>query len=78
LEFGLGGIKAKPHWRPAIRSLAKEGIRRILKKPEFKKALTVPAYSGWTNWPTGTKVRISDKVAKGYVPFQKRLGINVR
>jgi hypothetical protein len=74
-EFGQGGTKALPHWRPAIRDLKNRGIRQMMKDRDFVKALTDPGFQSWLRWPTKTRKRISAKVAQGFIPFQKKLGI---
>ena len=77
LEFGQGGVKPKPHWRPAIRSLVTERLPRMGNGPQFRKVLLAPTSKEWKNWPTRTKSSISDRIAASYIPFMKRLRIRV-
>jgi len=78
LELGLGGVKAKPHWRPALHKLMSEELTRIGNSDAFLKAATIPTYQAWKNWPTKTNTKISANVAESMQPFMKRLGIKVR
>jgi len=75
LEFGQGNFKPKPHWRPALWTLKRAGLPKLLKDPNFAKTVCDPNFKGWMSWPKKTSKRISAKVAKSFVPFQKKLGI---
>lgn len=78
LEFGLGDMPSKPHWRKSILKLAlRGGIGRIAKKREFIYALTQPSYQRWRAWLKEKGRGISVAQARQYVPFQKRLGLRV-
>jgi hypothetical protein len=79
LEFGLGGSPSRPHWRKSITKLAlRGGAGMIARRSEFVRAMTSLSFRGWESWPRkpadGT---IPVSVARGYVPFQKRLGLRV-
>ena len=79
LEFGTGGMKAIPHWKPAIRELISTGIRSILREdPKIKRALTRLSFTGWRRWPPRSrhKMRISD--LKSFASFQKKLGFRAK
>lgn len=55
LEFGAGGTRPKPHWRPALRGLASRGIlgiirRRTLGRRRLEQALTAKTFSDGLRW----------------------------
>lgn len=76
LEFGLGGVKGKPHWRPSIRRLKTTGFKSILRRDRhLKQAFTDPNYRGWKRWPPRTRHKVRIGEARNYLPFQKKLGI---
>lgn len=75
LEFGQGGVKPKPHWRVAISGLKKRGLRIMMKDRKLAQSVSDPHFKGWMAWPKKTSKRISVRVAKTFVPFQKKLGI---
>jgi hypothetical protein len=77
LEFGLGGIKAKPHWRTTIRRFKLIGIRNMVREhPDMLKALTKLGFDQWQKWPPSTK-RVSRGAVQSFVSFQEILGIKV-
>jgi hypothetical protein len=79
LEFGIGGIGSKPHWRPAILKLASGGgAGMIAKKQEFVRAMTSPSFQAWRNWPTKVSGRVSAMDLVRYVPFEKKLGLRIK
>lgn len=79
LEFGLGGAPSKPHWRRAILKLAlRGGVGRIAKKKELFRALSDLSFRRWRQWLVEKGRGISPVQARKYVPFEKRLGLNVR
>lgn len=79
LEFGLGGVPSKPHWRKAILKLAlRGGVGRIAKKKEFCRALLDPSFQRWRQWLLQKGRGVSSAQARKYVPFQKRLGLHVK
>lgn len=75
LEFGQGGIKAKPHWRVALSGLKRRGLPNMTKNRDIARSVSDVGFKGWMTWPKKTQKRISVKVAKTFVPFQKKLGI---
>ena len=75
LEFGQGGVKAKPHWRTAISGLKRRAIPNMTKNRDMARAVSDPSFKSWMAWPKKTSKRISVRVAKTFVPFQKKLGI---
>ena len=79
LEFGLGGMPSKPHWRPAILKLASGGLTGMIRtNREISQTMTDPTYQGWRNWrPQGVAGTISISQAGRYTPFQNVLGIQL-
>lgn len=76
LEFGLGGVKGKPHWRPSIRQLKTTGFKSMLRRDRsLKRAFTDPNFRGWKRWPPKTRHKVRSGEARNYLPFQKKLGI---
>lgn len=78
LEFGLGGVKGVPHWRPALHRLISTGLRSMFRRdPHLVHVLTRRSFRGWKTWPPRTrhKVRMGDM--RNYLPFQRKLGIHV-
>ena len=77
LEFGYGGAKAVPHWRPAAHE-AFGYIKRLLKgRSIFSKALTDPNYRAWRKWPPRVESSIKIGTLKGLRKFSKRLRVRV-
>lgn len=74
LELGLGGVKARPAWRTALGGLKRKTIPTLLKKEEYGRTVSDPDYKAWMGWPKKTAQKISIRVVKTFVPFQKRLG----
>jgi len=75
LELGLGP-DAKPHWKPAILSLKKRGLKQIsMQDRDLRKALERSEFNRWRKWPTRTPRKVRIGQAKKYEGFQKRLGI---
>jgi hypothetical protein len=78
LEFGAGGTKARPHWRPGIRSvMTGSGVRHVGSMEERVSAMLKTGFRSWRSWPQKAKKTILAKEAKGFVPFQKKLNIRV-
>lgn len=75
LEFGLGGTKAKAHWRPAVLDLMHGGLRSISKERKFKRAVSDAGFTAWRKWPAKLRYKLPLQMAKDFVPFQKKLGI---
>jgi hypothetical protein len=75
LEFGLGGIRAKPHWRPAIRKLVQSGLSSISSKKEIVEALTKQEFGALRRLQkTPYIVRVTD--AQNFRTFQEKLGLS--
>jgi hypothetical protein len=78
LEFGLGGVAARPHWRPTVVKLAsRQGAGIITRRPEFKKAMTLGGFGVWRSWPKKSPWKLRLSQARQFVTFQKRLGVRV-
>lgn len=77
LEFGLGGMKPKPHWRPAILRMMTTGVPSIRSALFTKDNLTQFQRRAWVNFPTRVSKRITVSEAKSFAEFQRRLGIRV-
>ncbi len=76
LEFGMGGVKAEPHWRPGIRAVMGRHVDKIGNLADRIEALTEPRFRKWKQWPQRTK-KISLNEARRFVGFQKKLNIRV-
>lgn len=79
LEFGLGGMPSKPHWRPAILKLASGGLAGMIRSNrEISRTMTDPTYQAWSGWkPAEARGTVSILRAMQYVPFQNILGIRL-
>lgn len=79
LEFGLGGMPSKPHWRPAILKLASGGLAGMIRSNrEISRTMTDPNYQSWRSWkPPEARGTVSILQAMRYVPFQHVLGIRL-
>jgi hypothetical protein len=78
MEFGLGGVKPKPHWRPSIRKLIAIGFKSMLRRdPRLKQTFLRPGFQGWKHWPPKTKHKVRMAEARNYLPFQRKLGIRI-
>lgn len=78
LEFGWGGVKPTPHWRPAIRRLITIGFKAMLRRePKLKRALTQLRFREWKKWPPKTRHKIRMSEIRNYLPFQRKLGIRI-
>jgi hypothetical protein len=76
LEYGLGGVKPHPHWRPGIRTASRQGMRYILRRREAEIARTLldSGYHVWKGWPRPVKkIRVMD--AEKFKGFQEKLGL---
>jgi hypothetical protein len=79
LEFGLGGVKGSPHWRPALRQFLAFGLRSLLKQDhQIKRILKDSKYRAWKRLPPRVRHSVRMTEVKNYLPFQKKLGIHVR
>lgn len=77
LEFGYGGVRAAPHWRPAVRE-AVQHVKRLWKtKNNVTSVLFKEKNKAWKKWPPNVthSIRIGD--LKNMAKFQKRLRISV-
>jgi hypothetical protein len=78
LEFGLGGVKSKPHWRPSIRRLIATGIKSMIRRNnKLKQVFTDLGFRGWKKWPPKTRNKVRMAEARNYLPFQRKLGIRI-
>jgi len=78
LEFGSGASRAVPHWRPALRGIARKGILGMMRsKPKgrrfLQKLFTDPKLRVQTMTPRLR--RISRSEARKFQTFAGRLGI---
>lgn len=79
LEFGLGGVKGQPHWKPAIRDFLSSGLKGMLRQDRrLVHLFTKKSFTAWKRWPprTATKIRMGE--LRNYLPFQKKLGIRAK
>lgn len=75
LEFGLG-VKAAPHWRPAISDVVRAGVTSLQQDPAIQAAFTKPSFTDWQSWEKiDTTTSISSGDARKFLPFQEKLGI---
>lgn len=79
LEFGYGGARAVPHWRPSAREAMRFAKRlfRGGRRTIFSKALTDPNYRAWRKWPPRVESSIKIGTLKRVAKFTKRLKIRV-
>lgn len=50
VEYGVGGEKHRPHWRPALKEVKREGqIKNIVSSPDIQKTVSDPRFQGWRN-----------------------------
>jgi hypothetical protein len=75
MEFGYGGVKARPHWRIAASDLKRKELRNMMKGKDLGQAISDPTSKKWLTWPKKTQKSISATMAQTFVPFQKKLGI---
>jgi hypothetical protein len=73
-EFGLGGVKAQPHWRPAIRETVTRVTRTLQRRPAVVRLLTQPGASDWSRWIPRLPI-IRPAETRKFVGFQDRLKI---
>lgn len=77
LEFGYGGVKPVPHWRPALADAAQVVRRLFSTQSVVSAALTRPNYSAWKKWAPRTESSIKISDLKSIRKFQKQLKIRV-
>jgi len=76
LEFGLGGSRAIPHWRPAILKVnSRGGVTAITRRREFMKAFLTPGFGRWKLWLKTVHPKASLRRVGRYHSFQTKLGI---
>jgi hypothetical protein len=73
IEFGLGGSRRRSHWRPALKSLANQEIRRMLSPESFVMKPLYSPFSSWSALPKEVKGSITVSEAVKFEGFQKRL-----
>jgi hypothetical protein len=78
LEFGAGGMKAQPHWKPALRELVSTGMKHMLRSDHrIKRSYLSAGYTQWKHWPPRKhKIRLLE--LKTFLPFQKKLGFHAK
>jgi len=72
LEFGYGGTKRVPHWRPSIRIAIQSVMRRLQQDKRFSGLLTAKG-SSWKKWPPTLAGRLSPSDLKRFAKFQHRV-----
>lgn len=77
LEFGYGGAKPAPHWRPGAQEALAYTKRLLKRRSIFSKALTDPTYRAWRKWPPRVESSIKIGTLKSIQKFSKRLKIRV-
>lgn len=73
LELGLGGTKAIPHWRPAVRALLKSGMKSLARDPYLRRWLRSVQEPGVP--PTRIRSQVTVKDALTFRGFQRKLAI---
>jgi hypothetical protein len=77
LEFGYGGAKAVPHWRPGVRE-ALHLVRRMFRQRSiFTKAFGDPKFRAWRKWPPRVESSINPGKLRSLSKFAKRLKLRV-
>lgn len=76
-EFGLGGAKSTPHWRPALISLTSGNLtRQIGRRKHVLRSMTDPSYMAWQA-PSKSDTTVPASRLKDFHAFQKNLGLRV-
>jgi hypothetical protein len=73
LEFGYGGVKRVPHWKPAVRAATQTVLRRLSQDPRFTGLMTSKS-SVWKKWPPVVEGQLSLADLKKFAKFQRRVG----
>jgi len=73
LELGLGGMKPRPHWRPAVRRVLSGFLGIARSQKAWVRTMMDPMYRGWKRPVAST--RMSASQLGDYFKFQKTLGI---
>lgn len=72
-EFGIG-VRSKPHWRPAIRLVKKEGPLAFMKVKSLFRTMTDPSYRGWKLLgKLQKKINVQD--VEDFNEFQKKISL---
>lgn len=77
MEFGLGGTKPVPHWRPAIRRFLPGGLSSMIRHGGLVQALADPGFTEWRSWPPSVLFRVTLDRARRFRPFQRALNVRV-
>lgn len=77
LEFGYGGVRASPHWRPAVRAAVQHVKHLWTTKNNVTSVLFKEKNKAWKKWPPNVPSSIRIGELKNMVKFQKRLRISV-
>lgn len=77
LEFGYGGTKAVPHWRPGVREAVHLVRRMFRQRSIFTKALGDSKFRAWRKWPPRVESSINSGKLRSLSKFAKRLKLRV-
>jgi len=72
LEFGRGGQRGKPHWRPVLRAFRTRFFNFAKRQREWRETMTDLGYRGWKKKPSAPTISLSQ--ARSYRRFQRMLG----
>ena len=75
MEFGLGGTRRVPHWRPALRALANDRIQRMLSPASPISSPMTDPFSSWARPQVDVDAKISESEASKFKGFMKRLKV---
>jgi hypothetical protein len=76
LEFGLGGIKGRPHWRPVLRKFAGIGILGFAEtRKNWELTMMDPSFKGWKSLPSAPQISASK--LRDFQKFQQMVNIRV-
>lgn len=79
LEFGMGGSKARAHWRPAILEMTRRTLpKKFKKRTKFDKAMSDPRNVEWVSWPKRTGSTLQEGDVRRFKEFQDKLGLRMR
>lgn len=77
LEFGYGGAKATPHWRPSLYA-ALEYVKSLIRRRSlFSNALTNARSFSWRKWPPRVESSIKFDAIRDFDKFQRRVAVQV-
>lgn len=74
LEFGIGGTRAVPHWRPAIRRMMKIGLPGLRRDP-FLRALMTSLHFAPARLKSRIRATLRQQDAVAFKGFQRKLSI---